>query len=151
MTRNWVLGMTVVTGKGDILRLNKGMIKNATGYALQHLFIGGEGTLGLVTEAEIKLERQPHDLQVLVLGVPDFDAIMPVLHAFQKKIDLTAFEFFGELACKKYWTMVMYNVRLKHHVRSMYYLSLKHHLNRSWMRQWKSLNIAWNKVGYWMA
>ncbi|EXF58510.1 FAD binding domain protein [Acinetobacter sp. 1294596] len=82
MTRNWVLGLTVVTGKGDILRLNKGMIKNATGYALQHLFIGGEGTLGLVTEAEIKLERQPQDLQVMVLGVPDFDAIMPILHAF---------------------------------------------------------------------
>jgi FAD/FMN-containing dehydrogenase len=84
MTRNWVLGLTVVTGKGDILRLNKGMIKNATGYALQHLFIGGEGTLGLVTEAEIKLERQPQNLQVMVLGVPDFDAVMPVLHAFQK-------------------------------------------------------------------
>ncbi|MFC3903357.1 FAD/FMN-containing dehydrogenase [Acinetobacter marinus] len=101
MTRNWVLGLTVVTGKGDILHLNKGMIKNATGYALQHLFIGGEGTLGIVTEAEIKLERQPQDLQVLVLGVPDFDAVMPVLHAFQSKIDLTAFEFFGELAMQK--------------------------------------------------
>lgn len=101
MTRNWVLGLTVVTGKGDILHLNKGMVKNATGYALQHLFIGGEGTLGIVTEAEIKLERQPQDLQVLVLGVPDFDAVMPVLHAFQSKIDLTAFEFFGELAMQK--------------------------------------------------
>lgn len=101
MTRNWVLGLTVVTGKGDVLRLNKGMIKNATGYALQHLFIGGEGTLGLVTEAEIKLERQPQDLQVMVLGVTDFDAVMPVLHAFQAKIDLTAFEFFGELAMQK--------------------------------------------------
>lgn len=101
MTRNWVLGLTVVTGKGDILRLNKGMIKNATGYALQHLFIGGEGTLGIVTEAEIKLERQPQDLQVMVLGVPDFDAVMPILHAFQSKIDLTAFEFFGELAMQK--------------------------------------------------
>lgn len=101
MTRNWVLGLTVVTGKGDILRINKGMIKNATGYALQHLFIGGEGTLGIITEAEIKLERQPQDLQVLVLGVPDFDAVMPILHAFQNKIDLTAFEFFGELAMQK--------------------------------------------------
>lgn len=101
MTRNWVLGLTVVTGKGDVLHINKGMIKNATGYALQHLFIGGEGTLGIVTEAEIKLERQPQDLQVLVLGVPDFDAVMPVLHAFQSKIDLTAFEFFGELAMQK--------------------------------------------------
>ncbi|MEY4515983.1 MAG: hypothetical protein RL180_329, partial [Pseudomonadota bacterium] len=39
MTRQWVLGMTVVTGKGDILRLNKGMIKNATGYDLRQLFI----------------------------------------------------------------------------------------------------------------
>lgn len=101
MTRNWVLGLTVVTGKGDILRLNKGMIKNATGYALQHLFIGSEGTLGLVTEAEIKLERQPHDLQVFVLGVSNFDAIMLVLNAFQSKIDLTAFEFFSELAMQK--------------------------------------------------
>ncbi|KAA8731672.1 FAD-binding oxidoreductase [Acinetobacter qingfengensis] len=101
MTRNWILGLTVVTGKGDVLHLNKGMIKNATGYALQHLFIGGEGTLGIVTEAEIKLERQPHDLQVMVLGVPDFDAVMPVLHAFQSKIDLTAFEFFGELSMQK--------------------------------------------------
>src|SRR5574344_2567766 len=101
MTRNWVAGMKVVTGKGDILRLNKGMIKNATGYALQHLFIGGEGTLGLVTEAKIKLERQPQDLQVMVLGVPDFNSVMPVLHAFQAKIDLTAFEFFGEWAMQK--------------------------------------------------
>ena len=101
MTRNWILGLTVVTGKGDILQLNKGMIKNATGYALQHLFIGGEGTLGLVTEAEIKLERAPQDLQVMVLGVPDFAAVMPILHAFQQQIDLTAFEFFGELAMQK--------------------------------------------------
>ena len=101
MTRNWVLGLTVVTGKGDILRLNKGMIKNATGYALQHLFIGGEGTLGLVTEAEIKLERKPQNLQGMVLGTPDLEAVMPVLHAFQKEIDLTAFEFFGEVAMQK--------------------------------------------------
>ncbi|MFB2587172.1 FAD-binding oxidoreductase [Acinetobacter sp. c1-l78] len=101
MTRNWVLGLTVVTGKGDILHLNKGMIKNATGYALQHLFIGGEGTLGLITEAEIKLDRQPKDLQVMVLGVPNFEAVMPILHAFQNQIDLTAFEFFDAVAMQK--------------------------------------------------
>lgn len=104
MTRNWILGLTVVTGKGDILHLNKGMIKNATGYALQHLFIGGEGTLGIITEAEIKLERQPKDLQVMVLGVPSFDAVMPILHAFQNQIDLTAFEFFDENAIQKVLT-----------------------------------------------
>ena len=101
MTRQWVLGMTVVTGKGDILRLNKGMIKNATGYDLRQLFIGAEGTLGIVTEVDMKLERQPRDLRVMVLGAPDFASVMPILHAFQSQIDLTAFEFFGELAMQK--------------------------------------------------
>lgn len=101
MTRQWVLGMTVVTGKGDILRLNKGMIKNATGYDLRHLMIGAEGTLGIVCEVDIKLERQPQDLRVLVLGVPEFAAVMHILQAFQNRIDLTAFEFFGELAMQK--------------------------------------------------
>ncbi|MDY3306203.1 FAD-binding oxidoreductase, partial [Psychrobacter sanguinis] len=57
MTRNWILGLTVVTGNGDILELNRGMIKNATGYDLRHLFIGAEGTLGIVTKAQVKLER----------------------------------------------------------------------------------------------
>lgn len=101
MTRNWVLGLTVVTGQGDILHLNKGMIKNATGYALHHLFIGGEGTLGIVTEAEIRLDRQPQDLQVLVLGVTDFASVMPIMHAFRQEIDLTAFEFFNDLSMQK--------------------------------------------------
>ena len=101
MTRNWVMGLTVVTGNGDVLRLNNGMMKNATGYALQHLFIGAEGTLGVITEAEMKLERQPQDLQVLVLGVVDFDVVMPVMHEFRSKIDLTAFEFFDANAMQK--------------------------------------------------
>lgn len=98
MTRAWVLGLTVVTGNGDILHLNKGMAKNATGYDLRHLFIGAEGTLGFITEAQIRLERQPHALRVMVLGIPDFNAIMHVLTAFQAKLNLSAFEFFSELA-----------------------------------------------------
>ena len=98
MTRAWVLGLTVVTGKGEILNLNKGMIKNATGYDLRHLFIGSEGTLGFITAAQIKLERPPRNLRTLLLGTSDFNAIMHVLSAFQGKLDLTAFEFFSELA-----------------------------------------------------
>lgn len=104
MTRQWVLGLTVVTGKGDVLHLNKGMMKNATGYDFRHLFIGAEGTLGLVTEAQIKLERPPQDLTVMVLGVPAFAHVMDVLAAFQKRIDLTAFEYFGDVAMEKVLT-----------------------------------------------
>ncbi|BCQ65608.1 hypothetical protein PBOI14_73580 [Pseudomonas sp. Boi14] len=57
MTRNWVAGMKVVTGKGDLLELNKDLIKNATGYDLRQLFIGAEGTLGFVVEATMRLDR----------------------------------------------------------------------------------------------
>ncbi len=101
MTRQWIMGLTVVTGKGDILQLNRGMVKNATGYDLRQLFIGSEGTLGLVTHAQIKLERQPQDLNVMVLGMDSFNDVMNVLSVFQAKIDLIAFEFFDDVAIDK--------------------------------------------------
>jgi FAD/FMN-containing dehydrogenase len=59
LTRDWIAGLTVVTGKGDVLRLNRGLVKNATGYDLRHLFIGSEGTLGFVVEADVRLTRAP--------------------------------------------------------------------------------------------
>lgn len=101
MTRNWVAGLKVITGTGELLELNKGLMKNATGYDLRQLFIGAEGTLGFVVEATMRLERAPKNLTAMVLGTPDFDAIMPVLHAFQSKLDLTAFEFFSDRAMAK--------------------------------------------------
>ncbi|MET1078948.1 MAG: FAD-binding oxidoreductase [Pseudomonas sp.] len=101
MTRNWVAGLKVVTGTGELLELNKGLIKNATGYDLRQLFIGAEGTLGFVVEATMRLDRAPKNLTAMVLGTPDFDSIMPVLHAFQGKLDLTAFEFFSDKALAK--------------------------------------------------
>jgi FAD/FMN-containing dehydrogenase len=101
MTRNWVAGLKVVTGKGDLLELNKDLIKNATGYDLRQLFIGAEGTLGFVVEATMRLDRAPKNLTAMVLGTSDFDSIMPVLHAFQSKLDLTAFEFFSDKALAK--------------------------------------------------
>ncbi|TWH71416.1 FAD/FMN-containing dehydrogenase [Azomonas agilis] len=101
MTRNWVAGLKVVTGAGEILELNKDLVKNATGYDLRQLFIGAEGTLGFVVEASMRLERTPKNLTAMVLGTPDLEAIMPVLHAFQGRIDLTAFEFFSDKALAK--------------------------------------------------
>ena len=98
MTRDWVKGLKVVTGKGDLLDLNVGLDKNATGYDFRHLFIGAEGTLGFIVEATMKLARTPRNLTVLVLGVPEFRAIMKVLETFQSEIDLTAFEFFSDKA-----------------------------------------------------
>ena len=98
MSRDWVAGLKVVTGKGDVLDLNKDLAKNNTGYDLRHLFIGAEGTLGFITEATMKLTRKPDDLTVLVLGLNDLTNTMDVLQAFQKKLDLTAYEFFSHQA-----------------------------------------------------
>lgn len=101
MTRDWVAGLTVVTGNGEILRLNKDLLKNNTGYDLRQLFIGGEGTLGFITEATMRLTRQPQNLTVLVLAIPELDDVMKVLHQFQNSMDLTAFEFFSDKAMRK--------------------------------------------------
>ncbi len=101
LTRQWIAGLTVVTGTGDVLRLNHGLIKNATGYDLRHLFIGSEGTLGIVTEVDVRLAMQPEPQRVLVLAVPELAALMRILKAFSASIDLSAFEFFSELAMSR--------------------------------------------------
>ncbi len=101
MTRDWVAGLKLVTGTGELLDLNRGLIKNNAGYDLRHLVIGAEGTLGIVVEATMQLDRAPADLAVLVLGAPDMGAVMQVLSSFQSEIELSAFEFFSELALQK--------------------------------------------------
>ena len=101
MTREWVAGLTVVTGKGEVLELNKGLMKNNTGLDFRHLFIGSEGILGFITEATLKLTTPPKDPTVLVLGLSDMSAIMAVLDRVQSTTPLLAYEFFSELAVSK--------------------------------------------------
>jgi FAD/FMN-containing dehydrogenase len=101
MTREWVLGLKVVTGEGDILEFNHGLIKNNTGYDFRHLFIGSEGTLGIICEATIQLTKPPEDSVVIMLGVDNFHAILNVLKMFNSQINLMAFEFFSQFALDK--------------------------------------------------
>ena len=101
MTREWVAGLTVVTGKGEVLELNKGLIKNNTGLDFRHLFIGSEGILGFITQATLKLTAPPKDPTVLVLGLSDMSAIMAVLDRIQLTTPLLAYEFLSELAVSK--------------------------------------------------
>ncbi len=97
-TRDWVLGLKVVTGAGDILEFNRGLVKNNSGYDFRHLFIGSEGTLGVICEVTLKLTRPPKDLCLLALGLRDFAAVLEVLRQFRQRLDLTAFEFFSQRA-----------------------------------------------------
>ena len=92
-TRNWVLGMTVVTAKGEVLELNHELEKNNTGYDFRQLMIGSEGTLGVITEATLKLAPLPRSRLVFFFALKDFAALITlftfVRHQFP---NLSAFE-----------------------------------------------------------
>jgi FAD/FMN-containing dehydrogenase len=101
MTRDWVAGLKLVTGSGELLDLGRGLIKNNAGYDLRQLVIGSEGTLGLIVEATMRLHSAPDNPAVMVLGAPDMAAIMRILGLFRSELELSAFEFFSELALQK--------------------------------------------------
>jgi FAD/FMN-containing dehydrogenase len=101
LTRDWIAGLRVVTGSGALLNCNRGLVKNATGYDLRHLFVGSEGTLGFIVEADVRLAAAPRPQRVMVVGIQRFRDILRVLAAFQAAVSLSAFEFFSELALAK--------------------------------------------------
>ncbi|MDT8438070.1 MAG: FAD-binding oxidoreductase [Wenzhouxiangellaceae bacterium] len=94
MTRDWVLGLKVVTGTGEVLELNRGLVKNNAGLDLRHLMIGSEGTLGLMTEVTFGLTDAPPERSVLLLAFAGLDAIMPSFRELRAALPLSAFEFF---------------------------------------------------------
>lgn len=85
MTRQWVAGLIAVTGTGEILDLSLAVSKNNTGYDLKQLFIGSEGTLGIITQATMRLADMPgrispgasgmHSTSLALLAVPDLQAM----------------------------------------------------------------------------
>lgn len=94
MTRDWVRGLTVVTGRGEVLDLNRGLIKNNAGLDLRHLIAGSEGTLALITEVTLGLADAPPERSVLLLAFPGLEAVMPAFRTLRAALDLSAFEFF---------------------------------------------------------
>ena len=98
LTRDRVRGLKVVTGGGDVLDCNRGLIKNASGYDFLHLFVGSEGTLGLIVEATLQLVEAPAASKVMLLGIQNMDALMKVFATLRSKLRLSAFEFLTDRA-----------------------------------------------------
>ncbi len=97
-TREWIAGMKVVSGTGELLELNRGLIKNSSGYDLRHLMIASEGTLGIVVEATLRLTDPAPPSNVMLLALPSFEVLMRVFAAFRARLQLEAFEFFTDRA-----------------------------------------------------
>jgi FAD/FMN-containing dehydrogenase len=97
LTRQWVLGLQVVTATGEILELNGALEKNNTGADLRQLFIGSEGTLGVITEATLKLCRLPQKQSVLLFAVEDVAGVLRLFRATRRApFALAAYEFFTD-------------------------------------------------------
>lgn len=99
LTRQWVLGLQVVLPSGEVLELNGALEKNNTGTDLRQLFIGSEGTLGIITEAVLKLAPLPKEEDVFLFAVPDLTSVLELFRmARSAPLTLQAFEFFTD-AC----------------------------------------------------
>ncbi len=128
LIRDWILGLTVVTGKGEVMRFNGEILKNNTGYDLKHLFIGSEGTLGIITEAVVKLTKPPKDIRVIFLAVEEYSHILNIFkETHEHSLPLLAFEFLTEYCLEK----------VKHHLQvpepfsspSPYYVLMEYELS----------------------
>ena len=98
--RELCLGLEVVTASGDIWNGLTGLRKDNTGYDLRHLFIGSEGTLGVITGATLKLYPQPAASGTALAAVGSLDDAIALLQLAQARLGagLTGFEVMGGYA-----------------------------------------------------
>lgn len=90
-----VLGMKVVLPTGEIMNLSNELRKDNTGYDLKQLFIGGEGTLGIISELNVLCARKPLSVQTCFLGVNSFDNVLQVMQRARTEMSdiVSAIEF----------------------------------------------------------
>jgi FAD/FMN-containing dehydrogenase len=99
-TRDLCLGLEVVTAQGEVWSGLKGLRKDNTGYDLRDLFIGSEGTLGIITAACMKLYPQPAAQLTAWAAVPSMEHAVQLLGMAHQQLGagLTGFEVMGQLS-----------------------------------------------------
>lgn len=104
VTKDWVLSLEVVMPSGEVIRTGAHTLKNSTGYNLTQLMVGSEGTLGIITEAVLKLIPLPkHNLLMLVPFGNARQACEAVSAIFRAGIVPSALEFMERDAID--WTL----------------------------------------------
>ena len=99
-TRDLCLGLEVVTAQGEVMTGLSGLRKDNTGYDLRHLFIGSEGTLGIITAATMKLFPKPAAQRTAWAAVPSVQAAVDLLGMAQQQLGagLTGFEMMSQIS-----------------------------------------------------
>ena len=94
MTRNLVLGLEAVLADGTVITSLNKMLKNNAGYDLKHLFIGSEGTLGVVTRAVLRLFPRAQSRCSALMAVETFEGVISLLHKLSRAFGggLSSFE-----------------------------------------------------------
>jgi FAD/FMN-containing dehydrogenase len=99
LTRQWVLGIEAVLPNGEVIRPGGALEKNNSGLDLRQLFIGSEGTLGIVTAATLKLTRIAGKVDVLLFALPNLASVLRLFRDARKgPFTIAAYEFFTD-AC----------------------------------------------------
>ena len=99
-TRELCLGLEVVTAAGEVWNGLSGLRKDNTGYDLRHLYIGSEGTLGVITAATMKLFPMPKAMVTAYAALPSLEAAVQLLGLAHQHLSsgLTGFEVMGSFA-----------------------------------------------------
>ena len=103
MTRNLVMGIEVVLPDGTIISSLKKLMKDNSGYDLKQLFIGSEGTLGIVTKVVLRLYRLPKTRYTSLAVTNNYQSVLDLLKIMEDKISssLTGFELLWNDTYKK--------------------------------------------------
>ncbi|RYH70892.1 MAG: FAD-binding protein [Alcaligenaceae bacterium] len=99
--RENVLNLTVVTANGDVVKTGQRARKSAAGYDLTRLFVGSEGTLGVVVQATVRLYPLPESVMAAVCAFPDIDAaVQVVVQTIQLGVPIARCEFVDATAIR---------------------------------------------------
>jgi len=93
IARELVMGLEVVLADGRIMHLLSKLKKDNTGYDLRHIFVGAEGTLGIITAAVLKLFPRPRAVETAFIGVPSPAAAVKLLNLARARLGGTVTSF----------------------------------------------------------